>query len=178
MEYKSMIIWNPWHGCKKYSSGCLNCYVYRRDQSIGKDSSIISKTNSFDLPLKRNRSGEYKITASDNPVYICMTSDFFIEYADQWRKEIWNIIRIRTNLSSLIQAQDTEANDNRDQQQEQCQSCSKAAEIVSFLFIHHLLNQNWKQINSWATLLKEKQKMAANSVKQIVQRMAAQRNSP
>ena len=82
-----MIIWNPWHGCKKYSSGCLNCYVYRRDQSIGKDSSIISKTNSFDLPLKRNRSGEYKITASDNPVYICMTSDFFIEYADQWRKE-------------------------------------------------------------------------------------------
>ena len=87
MEYKSMIIWNPWHGCKKYSSGCLNCYVYRRDQSIGKDSSIISKTNSFDLPLKRNRSGEYKITASDNPVYICMTSDFFIEYADQWRKE-------------------------------------------------------------------------------------------
>lgn len=97
-----MIIWNPWHGCKKYSSGCLNCYVYRRDQSIGKDSSIISKTNSFDLPLKRNRSGEYKITASDNPVYICMTSDFFIEYADQWRKEIWNIIRIRNDLNFII----------------------------------------------------------------------------
>ncbi|MCK9303605.1 MAG: phage Gp37/Gp68 family protein, partial [Bacteroidales bacterium] len=24
-------VWNPWHGCTKYSEGCLHCYVYRRD---------------------------------------------------------------------------------------------------------------------------------------------------
>ena len=33
-----MAIWNPWHGCKKISPGCLNCYVYRRDAEFGKDS--------------------------------------------------------------------------------------------------------------------------------------------
>ena len=38
-------IWNPWHGCKKLSPGCANCYVYRRDDSIGKDASIVTKTN-------------------------------------------------------------------------------------------------------------------------------------
>ena len=21
-------IWNPWHGCLKYSEGCKNCYMY------------------------------------------------------------------------------------------------------------------------------------------------------
>ena len=31
-----MSIWNPWHGCHKISPGCANCYVYRRDESIGK----------------------------------------------------------------------------------------------------------------------------------------------
>ena len=36
MEQKT-IIWNPWHGCRKYSEGCERCYVYRRDESIGKD---------------------------------------------------------------------------------------------------------------------------------------------
>ena len=39
-----MAIWNPWHGCKKISPGCYNCYVYRRDAEFGKDSSIVKKT--------------------------------------------------------------------------------------------------------------------------------------
>ncbi len=38
-----MAIWNPWHGCHKISPGCANCYVYRLDESIGKDASIVSK---------------------------------------------------------------------------------------------------------------------------------------
>ena len=81
-----MAIWNPWHGCHKISPGCRNCYVYRRDGTFGKDSSIVSRTGAFDLPLKRNRQKEYKLTAEDNPVYTCMTSDFFIEEADGWRR--------------------------------------------------------------------------------------------
>ncbi|WP_330363270.1 DUF5131 family protein [Butyrivibrio sp. VCD2006] len=31
-----MAIWNPWYGCIKISPRCANCYVYRRDESIGK----------------------------------------------------------------------------------------------------------------------------------------------
>ena len=44
-----MTIWNMWHGCHKISAGCANCYVYRRDESIGKDASVVCKTRTFDL---------------------------------------------------------------------------------------------------------------------------------
>ncbi len=94
-----MAIWNPWHGCKKISSGCKNCYVYRRDMQFGKDSSIVTKTLDFDLPIKKNRNGEYKLQSKNEPIYTCMTSDFFIEDADQWRDEVWNFIKIRSDLS-------------------------------------------------------------------------------
>ncbi len=97
-----MTIWNPWHGCKKFSSGCKNCYVYRRDESIGKDSSLVQKTSSFDLPVIKKKDGRYKLTASDGDVYTCMTSDFFIDEADQWRDEIWEMIRKRSDLNFII----------------------------------------------------------------------------
>lgn len=71
-----MAIWNPWHGCKKISPGCYNCYVYRRDAKYGKDSSIVTKTASFDLPIKVNRKREFKLQPEAEPVYTCMTSDF------------------------------------------------------------------------------------------------------
>ena len=95
------MIWNPWHGCEKYSAGCKNCYVYRRDESIGKDASIVTKTKSFDLPLKKNKKGEYKIP-SGATVYTVMTSDFFNEGADEWREEIWDIIKTRSDLFFMI----------------------------------------------------------------------------
>jgi phage gp37Gp68 protein len=60
-----MAIWNPWHGCHKKSTGCLNCYMFRRDS-------------------------------------LYVTSDFFIEEADEWRKDIWNIIRTRQDLHFTI----------------------------------------------------------------------------
>ena len=30
-------IWNPWHGCKKCSEGCANCYMYFLDAQRGKN---------------------------------------------------------------------------------------------------------------------------------------------
>lgn len=97
-----MTIWNPWHGCHKISPGCANCYVYRRDESIGKDASIVSKTGDYDLPLKRNRQKEFKVTPDDGTVFTCMTSDFFLEEADEWRQGCWDIIRFRQDLSFHI----------------------------------------------------------------------------
>ena len=47
--------WNPWHGCTKLSPGCLNCYVYRQDEMINKDSKIVSKNKDFDLPIRKTR---------------------------------------------------------------------------------------------------------------------------
>ena len=55
------MIWNPWHGCHKTSPGCLNCYMYRRDAKYYIDSSVVKRTASFDLPVQRNRNGEYKL---------------------------------------------------------------------------------------------------------------------
>lgn len=97
-----MIVWNPWHGCKKVSAGCENCYMYRRDESVGKDSSIITQTRDFNLPVMRNRQKVYKITSLDSPVYVCLTSDFFIEEADKWRASAWKLIRSRKDLSFKI----------------------------------------------------------------------------
>ena len=97
-----MAIWNPWHGCHKVSPGCGNCYVYRRDAEFGKDSSIVTKTSTFDLPLKRDRRKAYKLQPEDGPVYTCMTSDFFIREADEWRPEIWKMIRAREDLHFVI----------------------------------------------------------------------------
>lgn len=96
-----MVIWNPWHGCSKISPGCLNCYVYRRDAEFGKDSRVVTKTNSFSLPIKKSRTGEYKIPGGET-VYACMTSDFFLEEADPWRAEAWSMIRERRDLDFCI----------------------------------------------------------------------------
>lgn len=34
-------IWNPWHGCVKYSEGCKNCYMYVLDKMRNQDGSHI-----------------------------------------------------------------------------------------------------------------------------------------
>ena len=53
-----MEIWNPWHGCHKISEGCLNCYMFRRDAMYDKDSNIVTKTSTFNAPVKRSRDGK------------------------------------------------------------------------------------------------------------------------
>jgi len=95
-------MWNPWHGCHKCSPGCLNCYVYFLDSKYNKDSNIVTKSKSaFTLPLKRNKQGNFKIPPNTE-VATCFTSDFFIEEADEWRQEAWDIIRQRNDLQFLI----------------------------------------------------------------------------
>ena len=90
-------MWNLWHGCHKKSEGCLHCYVYRRDAEFEKDSNIVTKTSCFDLPIRRNRKGDWKV-ASGTLMFTCFTSDFFIEEADGWREDAWLMIRRRSDL--------------------------------------------------------------------------------
>lgn len=101
-ERRPMSVWNPYHGCRKTSPGCLHCYVYRRDSEFGKDSSQITKNAAFDLPVQKNRRGEYRLQIDSEPVFCCMTSDFFLEEADEWRPELWKMIRERSDLSFTI----------------------------------------------------------------------------
>ncbi len=90
-------VWNPWHGCHKYSEGCQNCYVYRRDESVGRDASQVKKTASFSLAVSRSRDGTYKLPPGEE-VFLCMTSDFFLEEADPWRPDIYRMVRQRPDI--------------------------------------------------------------------------------
>lgn len=95
-------LWNPWHGCHKCSPGCRNCFVYYFDTLRQKDANVVvkSKTN-FQLPLKKDQKGNFKIEKKSE-VATCFTSDFFIEEADSWRKEAWDIIKKRPDVQFLI----------------------------------------------------------------------------
>ena len=100
IESKSKM-WNLWHGCHKLSAGCKYCYVYRGDYKRGIDSSVVTKTKNFDLPMQKKRNGDYKIP-SGAMVYTCFTSDFFLEDADPWRAEAWEMIRTRGDLNFMM----------------------------------------------------------------------------
>lgn len=93
--------WNLWHGCRKISDGCTHCYVYRMDGSYGKNPSQIRKTTVFDLPVRKDRTGCYKIPSGEL-VYTCFTSDFLLEEADAWREEAWSMMRERWDLNFLF----------------------------------------------------------------------------
>ena len=90
------VTWNPWHGCTKYSEGCRYCYVYRQDEMFGRDSRECRKTNDFNLPIKKDRKGNYKIP-SGSLIMTCFSSDFLLSDADPWRDECIKMMRERSD---------------------------------------------------------------------------------
>ena len=96
------VCWNPWHGCRKVSEGCRNCYMFAGDagRGVGGSNEIRRSKTQFDLPLRRDRRGLYSIR--NQLVLTSMTSDFFIEEADEWRDEAWSIIRRRSDCTFII----------------------------------------------------------------------------
>ena len=87
-EISKAIQWNPWHGCKKVSPGCKNCFVFKMDQRYGRDTTVIAKGKTT-----------YELKDKDCPpgslIKLCFSSDFFIEEADEWREGCWDFIRGR-----------------------------------------------------------------------------------
>ncbi len=87
--------WNPWRGCLKVSPGCAQCYMYREQLRYGNDPRVVVRASpaTFKVPLKWT-----------NPlkVFTCSWSDFFIEQADAWRDEAWDIIRSTPHLTYQI----------------------------------------------------------------------------
>ncbi len=95
-------IWNPWHGCVKCSEGCDHCYMYYLDRLRDRDGSVITRSKTgFDYPLKRDRSGRYKVQSGEM-LRVCMVSDFFLEQADPWRDEAWEIMRCRPDVKFFL----------------------------------------------------------------------------
>lgn len=95
-------IWNPWHGCLKKSEGCTHCYMYFLDKQRGKDGSKIYRVkNNFDYPLHKLADGSYKIKSGEN-LRVCLTSDFFLKEADEWRNEAWAIMKKRPDVGFFL----------------------------------------------------------------------------
>ena len=94
--------WNPWHGCFKCSEGCQNCYVYYLDAMRGKSGADVYKTKTgFRYPLSKDRKGRYKIQSGET-ISVCMTSDFFLKEADEWREEAWDMMCTRSDVVFLF----------------------------------------------------------------------------
>ncbi len=94
-------IWNPWKGCVKYSLGCLNCYIHLGQKKRGEVELPITLTNDFNKPVKRDKLGNYVIKPN-TLVYTCFSSDFLLEDMDQYRKELWGMIKERSDLKFLF----------------------------------------------------------------------------
>lgn len=77
---------NFWIGCRKVSDGCKNCYLFRMLLRFGKDPKLIWRTSdaTFKAALKWKQGKK---------IFTNSWSDFFIEDADQWRDEAWEIIK-------------------------------------------------------------------------------------
>ena len=91
--------WNIWHGCRKYSEGCENCYMFFLDSihNVPEKSERIERTSDVNKPLRKDQKGRYKVPPGFT-LTMNMTSDTFIEEADQWRDEMWATIRKRPDV--------------------------------------------------------------------------------
>lgn len=96
-----MAIWNPWRGCHRYSTGCKYCYIHKGDSKRGVDTNIITRTDHFYDPVAKKSNGEYKIKPGQL-VFLCFSSDFFVEDADSWRDECWQMMKERSDLNFLF----------------------------------------------------------------------------
>lgn len=92
--------WEPWTGCHRISDGCTNCYFYGPlAKRFGQDT--IEKTDKFDWPIRVNAKGEFNIKGN-KVLPTCFATDFFLPEADEWREEVWAMIKKRSDIEFLI----------------------------------------------------------------------------
>lgn len=84
--------WNPWMGCRRVGLGCVNCYMFRDRNRFGQNGEDIKRTEdpTFYAPIRQTNFGP--------KVFVCSWSDFFLPEADEWRAEVWGIIKQKQNL--------------------------------------------------------------------------------
>jgi protein gp37 len=107
---------NPWIGCRHVSPECDHCYAdrmvtVRMDRDFGK----VQRSKTWKHPLKWNREAtstgywttengvrRYVELGRRPRVFCASLTDFFLQDADGWRPEAWELIRECTNLDWLI----------------------------------------------------------------------------
>lgn len=93
--------WNPWMGCHKVSAGCKHCFMYRDMARYGREPNVVTraKPGTFNNPLRWAQNGKVQPGAR---IFTCSWSDWFIQEADPWRDEAWDIIRRTPQFTYLI----------------------------------------------------------------------------
>lgn len=72
--------------------------MYFLDKMRDQDGSHIYRTKAgFNYPIQKDRKGNYKIKSGEQ-IRVCMTSDFFLAQADQWRDEAWELMKLRSDV--------------------------------------------------------------------------------
>jgi protein gp37 len=76
--------------------------MYFLDRLRGQDGGRIYRTRAgFRYPVQKDKNGRYKIQSGEL-IRVCMTSDFFLEEADPWREEAWDLIRQRRDVKFFL----------------------------------------------------------------------------
>ncbi len=76
------------------------CYFYG-PHAKRHGQNVIEKTDEFDWSIRTNSKGENNIKGN-KILATCFATEFFLPEADEWRKEIWAIIKKRTDIEFLI----------------------------------------------------------------------------
>ena len=94
--------WNCWQGCHKVSAGCKNCYMFAEKTRYGQNPNVVvrSADSTFDAPLKwANNPAKF---GHIKRIFVDSWSDFFIEEADPWRGDAWNLIAMTPQFVYIL----------------------------------------------------------------------------
>jgi len=76
--------------------------MYFLDRMRDRSGADIYRTKTgFTYPIQKDRQGRYKIQSGEL-IRVCMTSDFFLEEADPWRSEAWELMRLRPDVKFFL----------------------------------------------------------------------------
>jgi protein gp37 len=76
--------------------------MYSLDRKNGRNGADIYRTKAgFRYPLQKDKAGNYKIKSGEM-IRVCMSSDFFLEEADEWREEAWQIMKRRSDVKFFL----------------------------------------------------------------------------
>ena len=86
IPFRKLTVWEPWVGCTPVSEACKNCYyAYRSNTALEKTS---------DFARTKFTQGKSVITG--------FMSDWFHPSADQWRAELWRVIKDNPDTTFLL----------------------------------------------------------------------------
>jgi protein gp37 len=97
--------WNPYIGCRPVSDECDHCYADTLvTNRMGRDFSIVTRTKTWKAPQEFNRKAPALALKLGRRVrvFCASLSDFFIQDADEWRAEAWEVIRQCPYMGWLI----------------------------------------------------------------------------